>query len=222
MKTIRSFLRDDDAAVAIEAVIMTPILAWCFIASFVFFDAFRTYSSSVKATYAVADIISRQDQAYYDSDVQGYADVFRHIMRNPGGTSMRVSLISWLDDLNGGAGGYWVDKSGGLDGETQLREADLENIVDRLPILTHREQIILVETFIPYQPAFNLGLDDIEFTNFTVIRPRYAPFSPWTDGNDPECSSCNFNDGTLDVSKGYEPIFVFDTADGDYELAATN
>ncbi len=39
---LRQFWKDDSAAVAFETVIITPVLAWTFIASFVFFDAFRT------------------------------------------------------------------------------------------------------------------------------------------------------------------------------------
>jgi hypothetical protein len=51
---------DERAAVAFETVLMTPILVWAFIGSFVFFDAYRVYNTSVKTTYMVADMLSRQ------------------------------------------------------------------------------------------------------------------------------------------------------------------
>ena len=57
-RSLRRFWKDEGASVALEAVIVTPILAWVFVASFVFFDAFRVYNTSIKATYAVADVLS--------------------------------------------------------------------------------------------------------------------------------------------------------------------
>lgn len=43
------------------------------------------------------------------------------------------------------------------------------------------ERILLVETFIPYRPAFDVGVNLLTFENFTFTRPRYAgqvPFNP--------------------------------------------
>jgi hypothetical protein len=50
---IRRFARDENAAVALETVLMTPILVWVYVGTFVFFDAYRVYNTSVKTAYMV-------------------------------------------------------------------------------------------------------------------------------------------------------------------------
>jgi Flp pilus assembly protein TadG len=78
---LRRFAREDRAAVAFETVLMTPILVWAFIGSFVFFDAYRIYNTSVKTTYMVADMLSRQTNMVYGHDIQGMANVANGIIR---------------------------------------------------------------------------------------------------------------------------------------------
>lgn len=197
-KTV-NFLRDSTAAVAFEAVIMTPILAWCFVGSFIFFDAFRTYSSSLKATYAVADVLSRQTDTIYASDVQGLSDIFEHIARNPNGGSIRVSQIVW-DGTD-----YSVDWSQGTGGQTFLRDTNIPDIEDQLPDMVMGERVIVVESFVPYSPYFNIGVDDIDFQNFTITRPRFAGQLPYDDGTEPSCSSCNTGDGEISSSGSFTP-----------------
>jgi Flp pilus assembly protein TadG len=69
IEAIRNFIRDTRAAVAFETVLLTPILVWAYIGSFVFFDAYRVYNTSVKATYMVADMLSRQTNMVYGHDI---------------------------------------------------------------------------------------------------------------------------------------------------------
>ena len=44
-RLLRQFRSDERGASVLEAVIITPVLIWVYVGSFVFFDAFRTYSS---------------------------------------------------------------------------------------------------------------------------------------------------------------------------------
>lgn len=193
---LRAFAKDGSAAVAIEAIVLVPILAWCFTASFIFFDAFRTYSSSVKATYAVADVVSRQTSAIFDSDIHGLGMIFEHITRNPNGGDIRVSQIRFQGfDLNGNpVSRYFVDWSVPTGGQTRLRSSALQEVVGQLPNMVDGERLILVESFVPYRPYLNMGIADFEFENFTVIRPRFAGQVTHVDGLNPACSSCNFGD----------------------------
>ncbi len=55
-----------------------------------------------------------------------------------------------------------------------MRPEDLVGIEDRLPVMARGERLFVVETFLPYVPAFNVGVDPQEFVNFTVTRPRFA------------------------------------------------
>jgi hypothetical protein len=177
---IRRFARGERAAVAFETVLMTPILVWAFIGSFVFFDAYRVYNTSVKTTYMVADMLSRQTSLVFGHDIQGMADVSNTIIRGSNEVEMRVSQIAMID------GNYNVDWSYGVNGAARLFNSNLASISDRLPIMPNGERVILVETFVSYDAPFNVGLTVARFDNFTLARPRYAgqvPFDP--DGTPP-------------------------------------
>jgi len=168
IRSIRQFWKDEGASVALEAVIITPVLAWVFVASFVFFDAFRVYNTSIKATYAVADVLSRRTAQIASSDIEGLADVFQFLTRNTAGSSLRVTQITRQ------AGGYRIDWSHGTDGLTYIRASDFPDFIDQIPIMAFGDRMLLIETFLPHRPAFSAGLSDQEFVNFTVTRPRFA------------------------------------------------
>jgi Flp pilus assembly protein TadG len=172
---LRQFRSDASGATIIEAVIITPVLIWAYVGSFVFFDAFRTYSSSVKATYAVADVISRQTETLTAFDMEGYASVFATIVRNNGDVRMRMTQISYdahTDTMH-------VEWSHATNGQARLFTGNMNDFVGLLPNMSHGERLILVESFVPYTMAFDMGLDLMTFSNLTFTRPRsgQVPFS---------------------------------------------
>lgn len=170
LRLLQRYWSDERGASALETVILTPVLIWLYVGSFVFFDAFRTYNSSVKATYAVADILSRQQRTVLFTDIEGYAYVFENLVRNNGDARMRVTQIMYTaatDSLS-------VDCSFATNGEARLFTADLPNLEGLLPEMVNAERLILVETFVPYRTAFDVGIDLITFRNFTFTRPRFA------------------------------------------------
>lgn len=176
---IRRFWRDERAAIAMETAIITPVLAWCYISSFVFFDAFRSYNSSIKATYAISDVISRQTMTLRRSDIDGYATLVDGLVRNTGGIRLRVSQIVYDAETDS----HCVEWSAATNGEAALFTSNLVDMGDLLPDMVDAERLILVQSFIPYRPAFNMGIDLITFTNFTFTRPRYAGQIPYETQN---------------------------------------
>ena len=62
-----------------------------------------------------------------------------------------------------------------------LSFANIPGIEDRLPNMANGERVVLVESFVDYRPAFNVGINDITFDNFTLTRPRYAGQVPYSD-----------------------------------------
>ena len=177
VRRLRRFWKDETAAVTLEAVIITPVLALAFLGSFVIFDAFRTYNTSIKATYAVADILSRQTSTVFPADIEGMAEIFEYMVRNQGDAQLRATQIVYDADDNE----HTVEWSYATNGQARLFTANLTNLEDRLPIMSDEERILLIETFIPYSPAFNIGLGLMTFENFTVTRPRYAEKVPFDE-----------------------------------------
>jgi hypothetical protein len=150
---IRSFVRDENAAVAFETVLMTPILVWSYVGTFVFFDAYRVYNTSVKTSYMVSDMLSRETNWVYPADIQGMADVINTIIRGSDEVEMRATQIGMV------SGNYQVDWSWGVNGASRLFDANLPAIADRLPLMADGERVILVETFVDYEAPFNVGPD---------------------------------------------------------------
>ena len=201
---LRTFWKDDRASVALETVIVTPILAWVFVASFVFFDAYRVYNTSIKATYAVADVLSRRTTEIASSDIEGLADVFQFLTQNTAGSSMRVTQITRQ------AGGYRIDWSHGTDGMTHVRASDFPDFIDRIPIMAFGDRMLLIETILPYRPAFSAGLSEQEYVNFTVTRPRFAGQVPF-DADLP--NSYVYENGN--ASPGQDGFYYVDDPSGD-------
>ncbi|MGP1354964.1 TadE/TadG family type IV pilus assembly protein [Roseicyclus sp.] len=175
LNRVKHFLRDSGAAVALETVLIIPILIWSFVASFVFFDAYRVYSTSVKATYMVADMLSRQTNDVIPHDIEGMANVIDSIIRGAGAVQMRATQVGVINDA------YVVEWSHAVNGAARLFTSNIPDIRDRLPNMPNGERIVLVETFVGYEAPFNIGLTVLRFDNFTVVRPRYAgqvPFNP--------------------------------------------
>lgn len=170
---LRRFWSDTRAAVAFETVLLTPLLVWAFIGSFVFFDAFRVYNSSIKATYMVADMVSRQTSTIYGHDIQGMAGIVQFVLRDVGTIELRVTQVGRVN------GTYQVDWSHAVNGAARLFTADMVTLADQLPQMANGERVILVETFVAYDAPFDIGLSLLNFENFTLTRPRYAGQVPF-------------------------------------------
>lgn len=177
LPSLKRFWTDLSGGVAFETVIIFPILTWAWIGSFAFFDAYRVYNTSVKATFTVADLLARQDEWIYDSDIAGYGNMLGAMIRDHDGITMRVTQIFRDTD-----GNYQVDWSEGTGGLFDYTTANIATFEDQLPDMATGERVILVESFIEYEPAFNVGLNDLTFENFTLTRPRYANQVPYREG----------------------------------------
>jgi hypothetical protein len=178
VRKLSHFLRDTQASLTVEAVIVMPLLFWAFGASFVFFDVFRENSVNEKAGYTIADMLSREtgfiDPGYMDNTLTLLATLTGKPASDIG---VRVSVIRWdeedsLYDLR------WSQARGNA---APLDEDVVENWEEVLPVMVDEEQIILVQTFIRYDPAVRIGLGDRTLETFIYTRPRFAPQLVWND-----------------------------------------
>ncbi|SLN27912.1 TadE/TadG family type IV pilus assembly protein [Roseisalinus antarcticus] len=172
-----SRLRSDErGSIAVEAVLVFPLLTWCYLASFVFFDAFKAQSTNDKAAFAVADILSRETAMINDDYLASLRDVHALMTFSRKPNRLRFSVIEWDEDDNRHHV-IWSEIVGAA-GKTPLEEVDVEPesaVAAKMPAMSDGEKLIVVETWLAYEPAFNIGLDAFVFDGFTVIRPRYAP-----------------------------------------------
>jgi len=89
----------EDGSIAVETVIMLPLMFWAYLAMYSTFDTFRMYNLNQTAAYTVGDAISRETQAIDPDYLQGMQQLFEYLTRGAGQTDMRVSSI-WYDEAN--------------------------------------------------------------------------------------------------------------------------
>ncbi|MDO6725713.1 pilus assembly protein [Cognatishimia sp. 1_MG-2023] len=197
---IKNFAKDTKGVVAVEVVIILPILLWAIAAMAIYFDVFRTKSAAEKASYTIGDMLSRETNAitpeYIDNTRLLYEAISRtqvHSDASSGGatgtttldpetglevpaveqgTSLRLSVITWNEDESE----YELEwsQTRGANFEP-LVTADLILLEANLPQMADQDTVILVETSMSYTPVLNVGLGARNIETFTFTRPRYAP-----------------------------------------------
>lgn len=171
------FARNEDGSIAVETVIILPMMFWAFLSMFSIFDAFRQYSINQKAAYTIGDMISRETVPIDNAYLNGAQDLFDYLTRSRHESALRVSLLKW-DAVNEIFTREWSQSRGWV---IPLSDSNVTGWIDRLPIMRDNEFIVVVETWSKYDPPFNTGLEDREIRNFVFTRPRYAPRVLWTD-----------------------------------------
>lgn len=172
---LTKFARREDGTIAMEAMIIMPMMFWCFLSVFSIFETFRTYSINQKAAFTIGDVISRETNPLDDSYLDGVHDLFEYLSNSQGNTRMRVSALRW-DSNDDRFYLIWSETRGSM---PELLDGDVETWDDRLPAMPHNEQIMLVETWSTYDPPFATGLEQREIENFVFTRPRFAPRVCW-------------------------------------------
>ena len=162
------FRRDDGGQLSIEAAIMIPLIVWVYVATFTYFEAFRADSTNVKAAYAVGDLLSRETNPVDAAYIDGMNGIFSYMTNSKEPTWIRVSNVGWDSDaddfkLN------WSYATGSHD------PVILEDIKAQIPMMSPGDTVIVVETYMPYTPDFNVGIKPFTFRNLVVTRPRFAP-----------------------------------------------
>ncbi|MGB3408407.1 MAG: hypothetical protein WBA67_13035 [Jannaschia sp.] len=164
-----AFLRDDRAALSIEAAIMLPLLAVLYVTGFGYFDAYRREAVLTKATYTMGDLLSREEGTITPFDLEGLQDVFEFLTFSEGDTWLRTTEVRRTGDS------VAVTWSYATDGNQVMTTARLQGYLNQIPSLADGERVVLTESFTDFEPVFNIGLTDRTFTRFITTRQRYAP-----------------------------------------------
>ena len=186
----RRFRREEEGAMVVEAMIMFPTLFAAVIATFVFFDAFRNQSINLKAAYTISDALSREEEYITRIYLNNTWRVHRFLTNSDSLPMLRVSLIQYIDDTDDDVdnGDYFVVWSRGRGGAGALLNSGLTAMVnnDEVPVMPDGESLILVQTWVDYEPNFSIGLGGFTFENTIFTRPRFAPNGICYDHNGTE------------------------------------
>lgn len=172
-----NFLRREDGSIAIEAVIIMPVLFFTYLSIYSIFDTFRMYNINQKAAYTIGDAISRETRPLDGDYLAGAQELFEYLARSQGKTALRVTSVRY----DGGDERFYTHWSKKLGWMEPLTDADMVNMKDRLPMLADNEHLVLVETWSKYDPPFRTGLENREIRNLVFTAPRYAPWVCWIE-----------------------------------------
>ncbi|VDC28588.1 TadE/TadG family type IV pilus assembly protein [Pseudogemmobacter humi] len=169
---LRRFGKEEDGLVMTEFLILLPLLVWSFMALVIYWDAYRTVNGAQKASYAIADLISRQSRIDRPF-ILGMEGVMESLLGRPNVVSMRITSLQYTEDKNG-VGKFTVLFSESPNSrKPKLTTTAVQGLADRIPMMTSGDTTVLVETWTNYQPGFEVGIPFSTFENFIVTRPRY-------------------------------------------------
>jgi hypothetical protein len=173
------FARDDRGSMAVEAMLILPILVWAYLGTFVFFDGYRAQSINTKTAYTIGDILSRETNWVTPAYLDSLFALQQVLTQSDQPRRMRITVINW----NPSTSRYqvvWSRVRG--TGIPQLVTADLVNFTPFLPVMPAGEVAILTETWVGYRPAAAV-IDPFTFRDFVVTRPRFAGQLCWNNLN---------------------------------------
>ena len=175
---LRCFRKDERGSVMVETVIVLPILIVCLVATYEFFEVHRFKSVRQKATYTIADLLSRETADVTSSYVDNTLVLFNEISNDDGVNQIRISVVKYDEDSDTYSIS-WSEVRG--DGTlAALQSSDVENAHSMLPLMDDGQELILVESESDYRPTFRVGLGTsvpIETRTFTSL--RFAPQLCW-------------------------------------------
>lgn len=166
-RLIRSFRESEIGATTVEFMIVMPLIVFWFGGTYTFFHAYSEWTRSVKATYTVADVLSRRlvvDREFIEDMNRLYASIMG---KDTNDVWLRVSSIEMTED------GLELDWSvaTGLHEELQ---SDEEIPVEIIPNLVLGETVILVESHMPYVPFQEyIGIEARTLSKKVVVSPRF-------------------------------------------------
>jgi len=167
----RRFADEDDGSVAMEAILIWPLLLWAYGASFVYFDAFRAKNLALKAAYTVSDTISREYNALDVDYIDTMYDMVNILSNSKHKSKMRITMVQYRESDKK----YLVvwSKARGTS-YPELTTTTLQTLDPAFPVMPDGEQIIMVETKALYEPFLKVGLGVVEHTNTIFTRPRFV------------------------------------------------
>lgn len=178
-RMLRRFRSDDTGSIAIETIIILPMLFWTFLALYSFFHSYRVYAVNQKAAYTIADMVSRETDPLDAAYLNGARSLLRYMTNAQiEDVSVRVTMV-YFDADDGQYHFDWSNQNGNVLPATATEVSSWQS---QLPDLPDQERVIVVETFHDYDPPFATGLLDRNVVNFVFTKPRYAPQVLWSAG----------------------------------------
>ncbi|MEQ8915415.1 MAG: pilus assembly protein [Roseovarius sp.] len=156
-----SFWSDERGTAALETVIMAPFLTIGLFFSYEAYGAYRQQSLTDKATYTIADILSREQNnssPIDDTYIDNAKTLFNDLTRSDIG-QLRITVVRRHLDPDNNVDFFelrWSELRGQGAFEEMTQEM-VENADDFFPAMLNGQEMILVESRSLYRPSVTLG-----------------------------------------------------------------
>ncbi|SIN98763.1 TadE/TadG family type IV pilus assembly protein [Vannielia litorea] len=174
-RRLATFAEDARGSLSVEAALILPLLCWFYVSAFVWFDAYKTQNVNLKATYTLADMLSRETDPVTETYLKGLKTVYGYLSNTRHPSWMRVTTVNCMSNCDSDSRHLHVDWSYATDGNAVLDHATISGYYDKIPFMAQGDTVILLETYMDYKPLFNAGIPATTFENYVVTRPRFAP-----------------------------------------------
>lgn len=168
---VKRFWHDETGTVMAETVIVLPVLLWSYLALFVYWDSFRSMNTVQKAAYTISDTISREMTSLPASYFDGLRNVMDFMLDRDQDVKMRITSITYNQDNLRFEVLWSYSPSGAM---PELTTATLQALKSRIPSMADADFATILETEVPYVPAFNVGLNALTLKQFIITRPRFV------------------------------------------------
>ncbi len=195
-KYIGKFRDCEDGSIAVELVLVVPILMWVFLSTFVYFDAFRVETNAARATITIGEILTREEISITEEYLDSVENVLRALTVAETDPDFRVTVYQYRQSDDTFQLVWSRDR--GMGAPLTNTELALMHLANRLPEIGPNDHNVLVETRIDYTAPFSFNLssfsatnlDNVSFSNFMVFRPRPGRlcFDPSAAPNDDICA----------------------------------
>ena len=95
---IRDYAEDERGTAMVETVLTLPMLIIGLTAMFEFFEIHRFQSSRDKATYTIADMMSRENDVITDVYIDNAMTLFNEIADDYATNQLRISILEYNED----------------------------------------------------------------------------------------------------------------------------
>jgi len=180
-ESLRQFRRHEHGSQTVEFVLILPLLLWAVAALFDYVEAFSMRSVTTKASYTIADLLSRQTEPVDQDFLDGTDAVLDFLVGERGEGRLRVTVLRCTTNCDTAERTLRIDWSHGVGGLTPLTDAALKTAEysDRIPETRFGDRLLMVETEVDFRPPFHFGLTDRTFETMMLTRPRFAPLLCW-------------------------------------------
>ena len=155
---ILRLLRSEKGAATVELVILIPFLVAAMAIFISLWDAFRTASLSLYASYTVADHLSRKETIIEDDDIDELGDLFAFLAKSTEDTAVRVTVLEMeLDPVTDTpvlAWKYSRSTNTALVAETTT----VDDVRSHVPKLALGKRIYITEAYTDWTPFYGPGV----------------------------------------------------------------